>query len=188
MKSVRSNFGIGTYFNRIAIAALLASIFQVAGCRHTVRLTPTEFTKTEVSTDAARTREEITTMLSSFLTQDVNNSKAGHERFWADDLVYTSSAGAVKSKADILKTFEESPEADKSKEGASSPKEPTSVYTAEEILVRPYGEMAALTFRLVQRNSDGATNYYRNSGTFLLRNGKWQAISWQATKVLTQPK
>ena len=49
--------------------------------------------------------------------------------------------------------------------------------------MRPYGEMAALTFRLVARAADGTTQFYRNSGTFLRRAGKWQAITWQATKV-----
>jgi len=128
--------------------------------------------------DAARTRGEITTMLMTFLTPAVNNSAAGHERFWADDLVYTSSAGKVMSKGDILKSFAEEPKAK-----ADSQAKPGPVFTAEDILVRPYGDMAALTFRLVKRDPDGKISYFRNSGTFLLRNGKWQAITWQATRV-----
>jgi len=27
------------------------------------------------------------------------------------------------------------------------------------------------------------TVYFRNTGTFLKRNGKWQAVAWQATRV-----
>lgn len=187
MKTLRTNFRIGAYFNRIVVAALLVGVFQLAGCYRTVHL-ENMLVGTEASTDAARTRDEITALLTSFLTLEINNSKAGHERFWADDLVYTSSAGEVKSKADILKTFEDSPKTDKSKEGASGAKEPAPVYTAEGILVRPFGKIAALTFRLVRRDADGATIYYQNSGTFLRRDGKWQAISWQATKVSLQPK
>ena len=128
--------------------------------------------------DAERTRTEITAMLTTFLTPAVNNTAAGHERFWADDLVYTSSAGKVMSKADILKSFAEQPRPE-----AGKPVEPGPVFTAEDILVRPYGEMAALTFRLVERDPDGKVSYFRNSGTFLLRHGKWQAITWQATRV-----
>ena len=45
------------------------------------------------------------------------------------------------------------------------------------------GELAALTFRLVARNPDGTTDTYRNSGTFVLRDNRWQVITWQATKV-----
>ena len=43
-----------------------------------------------------------------------------------------------------------------------------------------------VNFRLVQHNEkDGKqeTNYFRNTGTFLKRNGKWQVVAWQATKI-----
>jgi quercetin dioxygenase-like cupin family protein len=128
--------------------------------------------------DPARTRAEITALLTSFLAPEENPTRAAHERFWADDLVYTSSAGKVTNKAEILASFDEAPQADPAK-----PPEPQPVYSAEDILVRPYGEIAALTFRLVAQAPDGTKQFYRNSGTFLHRDGKWQAITWQATKV-----
>jgi hypothetical protein len=43
-----------------------------------------------------------------------------------------------------------------------------------------------VNFRLVLHNIEGGkpvTVYYRNTGTFLKRNGKWQAVAWQATMV-----
>jgi len=132
---------------------------------------------------ADRTRTEISAMLTTFLTPAVNNSAAGHERFWADDLVYTSSSGKVMGKADILKSFAEAPKAEVGKEAEAGP-----VFTAEDVRVRPYGDMAALTFRLVERDPDGKISYFRNSGTFLLRHGKWQAITWQATRVAVEGK
>ena len=82
------------------------------------------------------------------------------------------------SKSDILKSFAEEPKSETRKQAQPGP-----IFTAEDILVRPYGDMAALTFRLVKRDPDGTISYYRNSGTFLLRNGKWQAVTWQATRV-----
>jgi Domain of unknown function (DUF4440) len=130
-----------------------------------------------------RTRTEIAAMLTTFLTPAVNNSSAGHERFWADDLVYTSSKGKVMSKADIMKSF-----AGDSQGEAGKKANPGPVFSAEDILVRPYGDMAALTFRLVEHDPDGKISYFRNSGTFLLRKGKWQAITWQATRVAEQDK
>jgi Domain of unknown function (DUF4440) len=133
--------------------------------------------------DAGRTRSEIATMLTTFLTPAVNNSAAGHARFWADDLVYTSSAGKVMRKADIMKSI-----ADEPKPAAGDQAKPGPVFTAEDILVRPYNNMAALTFRLVEHDPDGKISTFRNSGTFLLRNGKWQAITWQATRVSEQSK
>ena len=132
---------------------------------------------------AERTRTEISAMLTTFLTPAVNNTAAGHERFWADDLVYTSSTGKVMSKADIMKSFAEEPKAEPGKKA-----EPGPVFTAEDIVVRPYGDMAALTFRLVEHDPDGKISYFRNSGTFLLRHGKWQAITWQATRVAADSK
>jgi hypothetical protein len=133
--------------------------------------------------DADRTRTEIAAMLTTFLTPAVNNSSAGHERFWADDLVYTSSTGKVMSKADIMKSFAAEPKDEPGKQAKPGP-----VFTAEDVLVRPYGDMAALTFRLVEHDPEGKVSYFRNSGTFLLRHGKWQAITWQATRVAVQGK
>jgi hypothetical protein len=133
--------------------------------------------------DAEHTRTEITTMLTTFLTPAVNNSGAGHERFWADDLVYTSSAGKVMGKADIMKSFADESKPESGKQPDSGP-----VFTGEDILVRPYGNMAALTFRLVEHDPDGKISYFRNSGTFLWRHGKWQAITWQATRVAVPDK
>jgi hypothetical protein len=135
------------------------------------------------SSSPEHTRTEIAAMLKTFLTPAVNNTAAGHERFWADDLVYTSSTGKVMSKADILKSFAEEP-----KTKSATQDKPGPVFTAEDVLVRPYGDMAALTFRLVEHDPDGKISYFRNSGAFLLRQGKWQAITWQATRVAAQDK
>jgi len=53
--------------------------------------------------------------------------------------------------------------------------------------VHAYGDFAVVAFRLIQNvvNKDGSkeTHYYRNTGTFQKRDGRWQAIAWQATKV-----
>ena len=146
-----------------------ARITLAAGCRE--------------ARDPDRTRAEITALLASFLAPEQNPTRAAHERFWADDLVYTSSAGKVTNKAEILKSFGPVPSGETSKESTAKVPEPEPVYSAEDVLVRPYGELAALTFRLVARAADGTEEFYRNSGTFLYRDGKWQAITWQATKV-----
>ncbi len=123
----------------------------------------------------AKTTKEITELLVDFLTH--NEQRAVHDRFWAPDLIYTSSAGKVSKKPDIMKSMD----ADNDAKTASD-KGPKATYAAEDIVVRAYGNMAALTFRLVANNPDGNKAYYRNSGTFLRRNGKWQAVTWQATK------
>ena len=121
---------------------------------------------------AAQTVADITALLNDFLTQ--NSLAEKHENFWAADLVYTSSAGLVTTKADIMKGFAAAP--------TSKPAQPEEIYSAEEILVRPLGDFAALNFRLVRHAADGKKNYYRNSGLFARRDGKWQVVMWQATK------
>ena len=123
---------------------------------------------------AESTKAAITKALNDFLT--FNSDPAQHERWWADDLVYTTSAGLVKNKPMIMQAF-----ADGAKPGAAKP-EPRAAYSAEDVLVRLYGDTAALTFRLVAHNADGTVATFRNSGTLLHRNGTWQVITWQATK------
>ncbi|MCA2998811.1 MAG: nuclear transport factor 2 family protein [Rhodocyclaceae bacterium] len=131
-----------------------------------------------------QTRVQVTELLTDFLAPGKNDKPETHERFWAEDLVYTTSGGIVKTKADIRKSFVESALPAKSKTNpAVSPPAVTAVYAAEDVLVRPYGEIAALTFRLVARDANGETTYYRNSAAFIYRDGRWQAITWQATKV-----
>ena len=117
---------------------------------------------------------DITALVNDFLAHV--DQAATHDRFWAADLVYTSSSGEVTDKAEIMKGFADAPADDQ-------PAAPTDRYTAEDILVRPHGDAAALTFRLVHHAADGKRSFYRNSGMFLRRNGRWEVITWQATKV-----
>jgi len=131
---------------------------------------------------ARQTEHEITTLLKEFLA-NVDKVEM-HDRFWAEDLIYTSGAGVVRSKADILKNMRES-----AKMATADPKDAKKdTYTAEDITVRAYGDLAVLNFKLVQNAADGKTNYFRNSGTFAKRNGKWQVINWQATRVAEPEK
>ena len=117
--------------------------------------------------------DELTAMLHEFLT---NSDKASaHERFWAEDLVYSSSSGLRFGKADIMQGFEGAEESDEP---------PAVIYSGEEVDVRLYGDMAVVAFKLVGAASDGSqTLYYYNTGTFLKRDGVWKVVAWQATKI-----
>jgi hypothetical protein len=126
-----------------------------------------------------QTKAAITKSLNDFLAFGAD--PAQHDRFWADDLVYTTSAGKVKTKPEIMQAF-----ADAAKPGAPKPA-PRASYSAEDVLVRLYGDTAALTFRLVAHNADGSVSTYRNSGTFLKRRGLWQVITWQSTREPAAP-
>jgi ketosteroid isomerase-like protein len=126
---------------------------------------------------------ELTKLLRDFLAGAGRNDAAMHERFWADDLIYTSALGRRKGKADIMRELRE--------EGPPKPGDETAVYTAEDIRIQQYGDTAIVAFRLVAATTDKAgakeVRNFLNTGTFLKRNGKWQAVGWQATAVPKAP-
>ena len=126
---------------------------------------------------------ELTRLLQDFLAGAGRNDLAMHERFWAADLIYTSAKGRRKGKADILQELRAEP--------PPKPGDETTVYTAEDIRIQQYGEAAIVAFRLVATTDNAGTKQvanYLNTGTFLKREGKWQAVSWQATAVPKTPE
>jgi ketosteroid isomerase-like protein len=131
---------------------------------------------------AAPDGAELTKLLRDFLAGAGRNDISMHERFWADDLIYTASAGRRIGKADIMREVhaEQTP---KREDG-------TTVYTAEDIRIQQYGDTAIVAFRLVATTDKGGAKEvknYLNSGTFLKRGGKWQAVNWQATAMPKTP-
>ena len=134
--------------------------------------------RAEPAPDAA----ELTKLLKDFLAGASRDDAAVHERFWADDLIYTASTGRRKGKADILRELRE--------EAPPKPGDETAVYTAEDIRIQQYGETAIVAFRLVvaiEKAGVKEVKNFLNTGTFLKRNGKWQVVSWQATAVPKAP-
>ena len=121
---------------------------------------------------------DLTKLLKDFLAGASKNDAAVHDRFWAEDLIYTGSSGKRRGKAEIMKDVRaESPE---------KPSEPPTVFTAEDIRIQQYGDTAIVAFRLVgttEKDGRKEVKNYLNSGTFLKRDGKWQAVNWQATAV-----
>ncbi len=121
---------------------------------------------------------ELTKLLNDFLAGASRNDAAVHERFWADDLIYTRSAGRRVNKADIMRDVRSAP--------APKPTDPKTVYTAEDIRIQQYGDTAIVAFRLVSTTDTGGTKHVANllnSGTFVKRNGKWQVVNWQSTRM-----
>lgn len=122
---------------------------------------------------------ELTRMLNEFLAGAGGSDPAVHDRFWADDVIYTRSAGVRTTKAEIMKGLS----------SAAAPKsgDPVTVYTAEDVLIRQYGDMAIVAFRLVSNTTraDGTRTVGNNlnTGVFLKRKGKWQVVAWQSTIV-----
>ncbi|HHP7241549.1 MAG TPA: nuclear transport factor 2 family protein [Cyclobacteriaceae bacterium] len=99
-------------------------------------------------------------------------SKDMHDRFWAEDLIYTSSSGMRFGKITIIEGFD------------NENTEAGPEYSAEDIEVKILNEdVAVVAFKLIGSAPDGIKSEYLNSGTFMKRNDQWKAISWQATKI-----
>ncbi len=143
--------------NRLATLACLAALFALPA--------------------SASDTEELEAMLQEFLAN--SSTEAAHVSFWAEDLIYTSSAGLRFGKADIMAGFD-GVDAD-----AEAEETPTTGYFGEEVDIRIYGDTAIVAFKLVGRPTDESAEadvlYYFNTGTFLKRDGVWKAIAWQAT-------
>src|SRR5258707_14886982 len=118
--------------------------------------------------------QQVTQLVRDFLANVPKNDPKVFQEFFADDVIYTRAAGVTVSKADIIKNIDV--------RAASTPE---VTFEADDFTVHTYGEMAGGNFRLIGHNGekDKPTTYFRNTGTFLKRNGKWQAVAWQATKV-----
>jgi len=131
-------------------------------------------TPSQTAPDAA----ELTRLLNEFLAGASRGDAAVHERFWADDLIYTRSAGRRVNKADVMRDVRSAP--------APKPGDPVTVYTAEDIHIQQYGDTAIVAFRLVATTDAGGTKQVANllnSGTFLKRAGRWQVVNWQSTRM-----
>jgi len=100
---------------------------------------------------AATPHDEIASLLNEFLTRV--DDIAMHERFWAEDLVYVSAAGVVRSKAEVDQSYD------------------TSMKAARE--------MAAAGVDIIML---GGVPINLSRGAFVKRDGRWQVVSWQATR------
>ncbi|HEX5766428.1 MAG TPA: nuclear transport factor 2 family protein [Woeseiaceae bacterium] len=121
--------------------------------------------------------EELTKLLTEFLDGASRNDVAAHDRFWADDLIYTRSSGVRTGKAEILENARSAP---------TTTAADSAEYSAEDIRIQQYGDTAVVAFRLVATTGSGperVVEYFLNTGTFVARDGEWRAVAWQSTRV-----
>ena len=131
-----------------------------------------------VPAQTAPDANELTKLLNEFLAGASRNDPTVHDRFWAEDVIYTGSAGRRRDKADIMRDVRSAP--------APKPGDPSTVFSAADIRIQQYGNTAIVAFRLVgTTEKDGTTDVmnYLNSGTFVKRNSKWQVVNWQSTRM-----
>lgn len=128
---------------------------------------------------SAKASSELTALLNEFLDGAGRNDAAIHEKFWAEDLIYTRSAGARITKDELMNGVRSAP--------APKPDDPVTTYSAEDVQIRTYGSTAIVAFKLVGKTArkDGSADVseFLNTGTFVRRNRRWQAVAWQATAI-----
>jgi ketosteroid isomerase-like protein len=137
--------------------------------------TPRPHTAMAMNAADQATAKVVEQMVRDFLADVPKGDRKVFESFFADDVIYTRSVGVTVDKAEILKNI-----------GVRATNEPQATFEADGFTVHPYGDTAVVNFRLVMHNvvnGKAETVYFRNTGTFLKRNGKWQVVAWQATKV-----
>lgn len=129
--------------------------------------------------DGGADEAQLLSLLDDFLAGASISDPAVHERFWAEDLVYTSSRGERFGKAEIMAGLE-------NREETAS--EATTRYWAEEAQVKLFGDTAVVAFRLMAetRDTPGAdprAAQLFNTGTFVRRGGEWRVVAWQSTVI-----
>lgn len=127
------------------------------------------------STAYADDRADLTALLAEFLDGATRNDPAVHDKYWAEELIYTSSAGRRFGKAELMQGV--------NSRGELPAAEINMRYSSEDLQILQYGDTAVVAFTLVGTSAQ-ETLRFLNSGTFVKRNGKWQAVNWQATRKL----
>jgi len=118
--------------------------------------------------------QQVTQRVRDFLSNVPKNDPKVFQDFFADDVIYTRATGLTVNKTQIIQNID-----------VRAASDPQATYEADDFTVHPYGDVAVVNFRLIMHNVENGkpvTAYFRNTGTFLKRDGKWQAVAWQATK------
>ena len=129
------------------------------------------------SINTEEAKAELEELLGDFLQGASVNDADIHDRFWVDELIYTSSSGERMTKEDIMTGLAS---------GSADNAEPAPEYGYEDLQIMVYDDVAVVAFRLVANfggGSDVERMDYYNTGTFTFRDGQWRAVAWQATRI-----
>lgn len=133
---------------------------------------PTAPANIRTSGDASAERAVRAAEDARFKAQTTNDFKALDELL-ADDLTYTHSSAAVDSKA----TYIESMRSGAVKYESIEPR---------DVQIRVYGTTAVITgagrFKVTARGQ-ALDNQLRYTDVWVLRNGRWQMVAWQSTRL-----
>lgn len=120
-------------------------------------------------------KTELTETIETFLYGASINDPQAHAAFWADELTYTSSSGTRFGKNSLMQGLQGVQ--------ANKPEQTTTWYGAENIEVKVFGDIVIVNFTLTSATEGMVTDRFYNTGVFVKRDGRWQAMNWNATVV-----
>ena len=127
--------------------------------------------------DPAPAKQELIGFVQQFLSDASGNDPDAYNRFFAEDILYTRGTGQLVTKKDM-----HLPKGKVWPIGVLG----SVTYAGEDFKVHQYGDLAIVNFQLVMHGTEDQkpiVRTFRNTGTFIKRDGQWQAIAWQATPI-----
>jgi ketosteroid isomerase-like protein len=125
--------------------------------------------------DAATTRE-LTTIMLDMAKASIRGDVAFFDNVLADEVIYTTINGEIKNKAEVLDDYRKHTITFQS-------------HVFDDIRVRLYGDMAVVTNRATAVSTyqgKPRRSVTRNTRTFVKRDGKWQVVAFQSTRIAAE--
>lgn len=114
----------------------------------------------------------LSALLEQFLRGASSGDASMHDRFWSDDLVYTSSSGQRYGKTELMAGLTSS----------QAQTTPAPIYSADQVRIRIYDQLALIDFILVATANGTGQQRFLNSGALKQEGDQWRAVNWQATR------
>lgn len=137
------------------------------------------FAQTKNNKDSKNSIEQILIQLELDWSQaDVKKDRAALERILAEDWMGIDFTGTVMTKPDVMRDLHSDATATESTE-------------LREIKVRVFGNTALVSGTEVEKSQykgQDSSGAYIWTDVFVLRNGRWQAVSSQSTKLADGPR
>jgi uncharacterized protein (TIGR02246 family) len=128
--------------------------------------------------DMAKTADAVKELDAKRFQAQTKNDFDALGSLLADDLVYTHSSAALDGKTSYIETMKSG----RTKYEAIEP---------SDVKVRVYGNTAIINgMAKLSVTSNGATNTFsvRYTDVWVMRDNKWQMVSWQSTRLPEPPK
>ena len=152
-------------------------VLGMCGCDRVSFYRYTASSAAHAQSDLAPAKQVLIGLVQQFLSDASKNDPAAYNRFFADDILYTRGTGQLVTKKDM-----DLPKGKVWPIGVVG----QVTYAGEDFNVHQYGDLAIVNFRLVMHGMEDQkpiVRTFRNTGTFIKRDGQWQAIAWQATPI-----